>query len=230
MISIIIITLNEEQYVGNLLSDLAQQTQKPYEVIVVDGYSKDKTIEVINRYKKKLPLTILKEDPHPSLQRNRGAQAAIGTTLIFLDADIYIPNKNFLKSVSHLSKEYGAIFPNIKIKDPNMKEKGMKMLMDITLSFSRMIGLPGARGGCMIINRKIFKKVQGFNEFLTVAEDVEMRRRLSKHTKLCYPKLSIYEDHRRYRQQGILKTLWIWIIAGICSFFHKKPKEYKQIR
>jgi cellulose synthase/poly-beta-1,6-N-acetylglucosamine synthase-like glycosyltransferase len=48
--SIVIPTLNEENYVGSLLSDIASQTRKAHEVIVVDGNSQDATASVVERF------------------------------------------------------------------------------------------------------------------------------------------------------------------------------------
>ena len=47
MISIIIITLNEEKYVGHLLSDLANQSEKPYEV---KAESDGESLEIRNNF------------------------------------------------------------------------------------------------------------------------------------------------------------------------------------
>ena len=48
--SIVIPTLNEENYVGSLLSDIARQTRKAHEVIVVDGNSQDATASLVERF------------------------------------------------------------------------------------------------------------------------------------------------------------------------------------
>ncbi|HSX05887.1 MAG TPA: glycosyltransferase family A protein [Candidatus Saccharimonadales bacterium] len=49
-ISIIIPAYNEERYLGRCLDSIAAQTVKPYEVIVVDNNSTDKTVEVAQSY------------------------------------------------------------------------------------------------------------------------------------------------------------------------------------
>ena len=56
-LSIIIPTLNEERYIGKLLDCLCRQTYKEFEVIVVDGGSKDNLTKGANKicyYKFKL--------------------------------------------------------------------------------------------------------------------------------------------------------------------------------
>jgi len=49
--SIIIPCLNEEKYLPKLLEDLSNQTLQDFEVIVIDGNSEDKTIQLIEKYK-----------------------------------------------------------------------------------------------------------------------------------------------------------------------------------
>ncbi len=46
-LSVIIPTLNEERHVGAMLSDIAAQTRRPDEVLVVDASSTDDTASVV---------------------------------------------------------------------------------------------------------------------------------------------------------------------------------------
>ncbi len=48
--SVVIPALNEERYLGGLLSDLAAQTRPPDEVMVVDAGSTDRSAEVARRF------------------------------------------------------------------------------------------------------------------------------------------------------------------------------------
>lgn len=49
-LTVIIPTLNEEHHVGALLSDVAAQTRKPDEALVVDAGSKDATVSAVRRF------------------------------------------------------------------------------------------------------------------------------------------------------------------------------------
>ena len=50
-VSIIIVTLNSEKYLEETFQSLINQSYKNFEVIVIDGKSSDKTIEITRKYK-----------------------------------------------------------------------------------------------------------------------------------------------------------------------------------
>ncbi|KKT87511.1 MAG: Cell wall biogenesis glycosyltransferase, partial [Candidatus Collierbacteria bacterium GW2011_GWD2_45_10] len=87
--SVIIPALNEEKYLPLLLADLAKQTTRDFEVIIIDGNSKDKTVAKAKLFKNKLPLLTILSSPvrNVSVQRNQGATKATGRYLLFNDAD-----------------------------------------------------------------------------------------------------------------------------------------------
>ena len=68
-VSIVIPTLNEENYVGFVLSDIARQTRKADEVIIVDGDSQDATASVVDRFP---GVNLLIGAPPVANQRNLG--------------------------------------------------------------------------------------------------------------------------------------------------------------
>ena len=92
MLSIVIPTLNEEEYLPNLLESIARQDFKDYEIIVADAGSQDKTLEIAQKYGCNIVPGGL-----PAKGRNNGAKAAKGEVLFFIDADTVLP-ESFLKN------------------------------------------------------------------------------------------------------------------------------------
>ena len=90
MVSIIIPTLNEEEYLPRLLQSIKEQKYKDYEIIVADAGSQDKTLEVAKKYG-----AVITGGGHPGKGRNEGVKVAHGNAFLFLDADVSLP-KNFL--------------------------------------------------------------------------------------------------------------------------------------
>lgn len=94
--SIIIPVYNVEKYIGKCLNSVFNQTEKDFEVIVVDDGSKDKSMEIVKKY----DVQIIKTK-HVSVSeaRNLGVKKAKGEYLIFLDSDDFW-DKDLLKEIS----------------------------------------------------------------------------------------------------------------------------------
>ena len=87
--SIIITTYNSSKYILRTIKSLERQTYKNYEIIVVDDFSTDNTIQLL-KLKKLKKLKIIKNSNNfggPGLGRNKGLEEANGDWIIFLDAD-----------------------------------------------------------------------------------------------------------------------------------------------
>ena len=91
-ISIIIPTLNEEEYLPKLLESIQQQRFKDMEIIVADAGSKDKTVQIAKTHGCKVTAGGL-----PGKGRNEGAKVAKGDVLFFIDSDAFLPS-HFLDS------------------------------------------------------------------------------------------------------------------------------------
>src|SRR5208283_3947011 len=84
-VSVIIPTWNEENYLERCLMSLKRQSLKdPFEVIVVDGGSSDRTLEIAHKFTQ--DVLVLPGKP-VGAARNIGASRATGNLLAFLDAD-----------------------------------------------------------------------------------------------------------------------------------------------
>ena len=198
--SIVIPTLNEEKYLPLLLKDIYNQTLNDYEVIVADACSKDKTRKYAKKFKAKVV-----EGGLPAKARNNGAKYAKGQFLIFLDADVRIP-KTFFKKIDKEIYNHYLDLATCRFK-PISKKKIDKIMHDIVnygIILSQYID-PHAPGFCIIVSKRLFNRVHGFNEKLKLAEDHDFVKRASKFRKLkviesTYFKVSV----RRLDKEGRL--------------------------
>ena len=90
MISVIIPTFNEEKNIAQCLVSLRHQTvpRSEYEIIVVDGNSKDRTREIAQKYADKV---FIQTSPRVGGARNDGIMAASGDIVATTDADCILP-------------------------------------------------------------------------------------------------------------------------------------------
>ncbi len=86
-VSIIIATLNSEKYLHETLLSLSDQSYKNFEVIVIDGKSTDKTLEIINKYKNIVNYCISEKDDGLYDAFNKGMKLSIGKYIGVVNSD-----------------------------------------------------------------------------------------------------------------------------------------------
>lgn len=233
--SVIIPALNEEVHLPVLLNSLAVQTDKDFEVIVIDGGSTDKTEEKAKEFACKFKnFTYHKEKlKNVSMSRNRGAKFAQAEWLIFFDADVEIET-DFVRQIKEniLSKNLDALTVWNRSKEDNLTGKIILGMLNISMSMMQKIQ-PVANGPCMLMKREIFNAVHGFDIEIKFGEDYDLMLRMKKLIKkfavLRSPKLLV--STRRFSQEGLLLSLFKSIKALLYQIFIgpiKKPIfEYK---
>jgi len=177
MLSIIIISKQEEKELPKLLESIKQQKPIPeeLEIILSDAQSTDKTREIGKSYNCKIV-----EGGLPSVGRNNGAREAKGDLLLFLDADITLP-KDFLKSTVSEFRKKNLSLGTVKYIPMSTKFID-KFLLWLYNGFAKLIQYvdPHAAGICIFCTKDIFSKTNGFDEKLLLGEDYEFCRRAGK--------------------------------------------------
>ena len=94
--SIIIPVYNVEKYIKKCLDSVFTQTEKDYEVIVVNDGTKDNSMDIVKNYDVKI---VNQKNQGLSEARNTGLKNAKGEYILFLDSDDYI-EKDLLKELN----------------------------------------------------------------------------------------------------------------------------------
>lgn len=209
--SIIIPALNEARYLPNLLKDLAHQSFRDFEVIVVDGGSKDKTVALAESYAAQLPKLTLLSSPraHVCTQRNLGAKQAQADVLIFSDADNRFP-PYFLQGAKYRWESEGVeilsfwIKPDISTGSNNAITSAINLFMELQLNVKPTYLLEGL----IAINHHVFDQLGGFNEQINYAEGKSL---IQHAVTLGYRANSIRDPQyifslRRFRKYGLLNV------------------------
>lgn len=100
LISIIIVTLNAEKYIENTINSILNQDFNSYEIIVIDGQSKDSTLNVLIPFKKRIEKIITEKDEGIYDAMNKGIKNSCGDWLIYLNAGDIFFNNHVLSNVS----------------------------------------------------------------------------------------------------------------------------------
>ena len=221
-----IATYNRAHLLPETLHSVLHQKFRDFEVIVADNNSRDKTREVAKKFDAKIVSGGL-----PGAGRNRGAEIARGEMLLFVDADIIFPASDFLeKSLKEIeSRELGIATCYLLPMSEKLVDKFLhgvfNRYMKLVQGFS-----PHAPGFCVFVRRDIFKKLKGFNEEITLAEDHEFTKRAKK---ICnYGILKSYKipvSVRRFDRDGRAKIaaqyalceLYMWTRGAVKSDIFK---------
>jgi glycosyltransferase involved in cell wall biosynthesis len=241
MLSFIIPTLEEESVIEKILTNLKQITVFDYEIVVSDGGSKDRTVEIAKKYTGKVVENLSGERQTIAIGRNAGAKVASGEYLVFLDADVYIPNPNnfferalqSFKSQPNLLALSGwvRVFPE---KETWADFVGYVLVSGCMFYLQNNILHTGATcGEFQMIRADIFKKLGGYKEHLIATEDLDLFVRIAKLglTKTD-PKLLLYHTGRRPHKIGWPKLYWEWFTNGFKTVIFDKSHsdEWKVIR
>ena len=219
ILSIIIPTYNEEEYLPVLLDSIESQSFTDYEVIVADANSTDKTREIAEAYG-----CIVVDGGLPAVGRNNGAQIAKGDYLLFLDSDLELTD-DYLRDVlyefrmEHLGIAITQMLPmSNKIED--------KLFHEFANYF--MIGVekikPHGAGCYGIISRKeLHDECRGFDESLTFGEDTDYIERLAKKEKFkVLRNAKIGVSTRRLEEEGITTLIRQYGKSTVNDFLGKR--------
>jgi len=177
-ISVIIPAHNEEKYIGNCLDSINKAKEmfsKEVEIIVVLNRCTDKTEQISLSKNAK----VIKEDSRNlSKIRNAGVKASTGEIIATIDADsIMSPDVLFEIDKALTSEKY--IGGGIKIK-PERYSVGIFLTYTIV---NFLMFLTQMSAGLFWLYRKDFDMIGGFNEKLSIAEDIDFVKRLKIHGK-----------------------------------------------
>ncbi|MBA3723857.1 MAG: glycosyltransferase [Candidatus Levybacteria bacterium] len=210
-LSIIIPTYNEETYLPKLLRSIRKQTCQPYEIIVADAKSQDKTRKIAREFGCKVI-----EGGKIAKARNNGARLASQELLLFLDADVILPN-NFLCTTSNEIKKF-----NLDIASCYSKPLSSFWIDKIIFFFLNLylkviskwrFSTPGY---CIFIKKVLHNKINGFDESIVLGEDMEYSRRAMRYGRygMLYSQ-KIPVSVRRFEENGRMKSAFDQIRMSI---------------
>ena len=181
-ISIVVAIFNRKDELFELLNSLIAQTDKNFEVIIVDDGSSVDLLPTVETFKEMLEIQYFKkENSGPGLSRNYGARRAKNDWLVFVDSDVIV-EKDYIENIKkNLEKTDCAAFGGA-----DKAHKGFNILQKaISYSMTSVFTTGGIRGSKkavtrfqprsfnMGVNKEIFLKIGGFSE-MRIGEDPDL--------------------------------------------------------
>ncbi len=205
-LSIIIPCLNEEEFIQPCLSQIfSGRSHLNVEVILVDGGSRDKTMDIAQGFPCRVIST---EHRSRAIQMNIGVRESKGDILFFLHADAIVPPKFDSLIYKSIQRTGGFglfaydFYPN-------------SSLLNLNSWFTRKRwGFTGGGDQGLFVNPALFKETGGYNEDLAVMEDFDLFHRLkargAKWEVIQHP---LQVSSRKYQNNSYLKVQCINLCA-----------------
>ncbi len=232
MISVIIPTFNEEENIAQCLVSLSHQNipRTDYEIIVVDGGSKDATCEIAKKY---ADVVFTQTSKKVGGARNDGVKVAKGDIVATTDADCILP-PHWIKTLAEDFKDpavvqvYGPVYPI---------EEGISNQFSLLLAntFAR-IGYYSKTFfytlGCNTAFRKEAFIKAGMYRCIDAGDDLEIAMRMKDEGTIYFDnRLKVGFSMRRYQKFGTLQSLyeWVYIVSkgGESEKYSYSQKKYK---
>ena len=228
-ISVIIPTLNEELTIKKTLDALSRLVNVS-EVVVVDGGSTDKTIEIIESYPLNKKIQLVKfGGASRGRQLHEGTKYAAGDIFWFLNADTR-PVQGCGRQIKQYMRYDEIVGGNFDVVFDG-KSRWAQFLTRLYAQL-RLTGLVYSESA-IFARRKTYEEIKGFRD-LPFVEDVDLYKRLNKKGRFVHINLIVTTSSRRFESRRFFWTFARWSIlqsfvwAGVPA--RLVGKSYKQIR
>jgi len=225
MISVVIPTYNEERNIERCLESLKKQTlpRYKYEIIVVDGNSKDRTVELAKKYADKV---IQQKSEGVGGARNDGVKIAKSELIATTDADTIVPNFWLKRIVNNFTK--GG---NIVVVYGPMEPMEKKIKYEISLDLINAINFLLYKfrifyttiGNNTSFRKKEFISLGGYSN-LPAGDDYNLGMKFRRIGKIYYDRgISVNTSLRRSEKFGIIYPLYNWWVNFLSKKLGLKP-------
>ncbi|HYT67707.1 MAG TPA: glycosyltransferase [Vicinamibacterales bacterium] len=205
MISIIVPAHNEERLIGATLEAIdaaAREAGEPFELIVVDDVSTDRTAEIARTHGARIEAVNVH---HIAAARNAGARVASGEMLLFVDADTIITGDVLRQAVAAMRQ--GAVGGGSGARfEPSAPPWAHRA---IGLAAWIMRTAQWAPGCFFFATRDAFARVGGFDERYFASEEIHLSRALKRVGRFVILPDKVLTSARKAEVYSMSHSLWL---------------------
>jgi len=227
-ISVIVPTLNEENYLEACLKSISRQTfpRSKYEIIVSDSSSEDRTLEIARRYADRVVVT---EKRGIWQGRNFGAQFARGRFLVFVDADTKI-KRDYLDTVyKYLLRGVVGLTTGFELDGVGPRLKLIEFVSGGYWWLNSKMGNGSLIGINLCVPKDVFMKVGGFKDY--ALEDAAFDRALRNEGETLFLlQRKVVASPRRLEAYGMIGLCRYYFELGLLDGGMKNPYIMKLIK
>ena len=217
-LSIIIPCLNEQKGIAIFIHEL-QKLRPQCELILVDGGSGDKTVQIAEPFVDHL----IHSPCGRAQQMNAGAKKASSNVLIFLHADTFLPDDAVSQIQQALQDGYRWGRFDIRLIGGHWFLPVISYFMKLRSAISAITTGDQA----LFIDKSLFQQV-GYYPNIAIMEDIALAKNLKKHGKPFRVYSCVHSSARRWVQSGVYKTILLMWCLRLQYFFGIDPKQLAQ--
>lgn len=220
-LTVVIPCKNEGINIKNILSDLnSQEGSDGMKVIVADCSDDLITPHYIwSESGKTIDLKLI-EGGYPAYGRHNGSKYCNTEYILFLDSDMRLKEKNFLKKIIYEIIKKDSDLLTCKVRTYDGRFNYVYQFFDVIQKLSFITG-PFALGGIMLFKKSTYVELGGFNVKDLFAEDYNLSRKI-KLNKFLISKNIILTSPRRIEKKGL--GYMIWMLMN--SFIHRNNRKF----
>ncbi len=217
-LSIIVPMLNEASELPSLLTHLTPFRERGCEVLLVDGGSRDDSVEQARA----AGFQVLSAKPGRARQMNAGAAACQGNVLLFLHADSRLPEAGDQLVLDALARKDRAVWGRFDVKI----DGSSRLLPVIAFCMNLRSRLSGIATGdqAMFVRRNAFQALGGFPD-QPLMEDVELSTRLRRMAWPVCLRPRACTSGRRWESRGVCSTIWLMWRLRLAYWLGADPRD-----
>jgi len=226
-ISVIVPTLQEEKLLDGTLSTFSRKWRSEHnaELIVSDGGSTDRTIEIANKYADVVVLHTERRRQTIAEGRNQGAAHARGEVLVFINGDTMPADlSRFTAAIEDFALRRGpyarasALACPVRFvpSDERFADRLFHGYYNTYVRLLSVLRIGAGRGECQVVRKKMFVAVGGYKTHLVAGEDFDLLARIGMKGRVLFAsELLVFESPRRFRKFGYFRVILSWTINGL---------------
>jgi len=195
-VSVIIPVLDDAEALARLLAELSRLGSPSVQVLVVDGGSRDDSIDIARR----AGAQVIQSRRGRGQQLNAGVFAADGEWLWMLHTDCRMSRAALTFIRSQRFAGWGRFDVSFEPSTP-----AMELIAFMMNTRSRLTGICTGDQG-IFVHRSLLEQIGGIPE-QSLMEDIELSRRLKRFTTPVAAPVRLITSSRRWQRDGILTTI-----------------------
>ncbi len=231
LISIVTVVYNGERFLEDTIVSILSQDYDNIEYIIIDGYSTDRTVEIIKKYENQIDYWVSEEDEGMYDALNKGFSIAMGDIFGFINADDCYRKNIFSTVIESFKKdtELDLVIGNTIFQYANGLELKYKTCY-LPISMARSIPRMFFAQPSTFFSAKIYFKLNGFDLKYKLSADFDFYSRIFnevdhyKYIDKVFSKFKFikYKDDAKYKQLSSSENQTIIKLQ-------KKPQKFLNI-